>query len=268
MVPQTLPQDCNQPEESLKKGGNERQKVHRVHPASRTISQCPPPSSLSGVISRVVIQCPGVTDKTLMTTAHQPRDRTRLPTVASNHSGVHFPGSDARIEQEDRTQTSNSSPAGSHAIRKTDVELGKRPHSVSTGPVAPTLAMLSRKSDLPPKRKKRLTVDGWAKQKQTAWSACQIHSRVHLLGRWWLASKRPCLFSCSKGRLRCAEIPLERFDVVQSPIKDKLLCELELDRLPAPSGSRCQRSLDRVFPSVPHLPITYGVDIGLSRIVC
>ena len=98
MVPQLLPQNCNHQEESLLKGGKARQKVHRVHPVSRTVSWRRQPCVLSGAVARVVFSTiataavmsrdlAGNENDTFKTTVQAPRDRTGLPAVASAPSG-------------------------------------------------------------------------------------------------------------------------------------------------------------------------------------
>ena len=143
MVPQLLPHDCTHPEESLKRGGNARQKyiacnvcLERILSADNT--QC-------FIRTRVVIgtlanaaamsgSLVSGTDVPLTNSLHQSLDRTGFSTMASHHPGVHFSDSDSRAEQEARDQTSNPSSLGSRARRKTNAELGRRKHSVATRP--------------------------------------------------------------------------------------------------------------------------------------
>ena len=83
----------------------------------------------------------------------------------------------------------------------------------------------------------RRPVELWAKQKQTAWSACQTHKRVQsVVGTWWTSRKCSSLFSCSKGWSRRAEIILGWICHVLTSTEDNLLRELELDRPSALGG--------------------------------
>ena len=91
-----------QPSGGVPQGGWQRETiVHRVHIVSRTDSQRRQPSALPGSISRVVITeiattaamsrgLAGSTNKTFTTPVQQPRNRTSLPKVASNHFGILF----------------------------------------------------------------------------------------------------------------------------------------------------------------------------------
>ena len=79
-------------------------------------------------------------------------------------------------------------------------------------------------------REMRRTVDLWAKQKQTVWSACQTHNRVPL---WELGGRRDSVLGCSVAQKGGHVVPnscWNGFDLVQSSTKDRLLRELELDR--------------------------------------
>ena len=126
-----------QPSGGVSQEGWERErKIHRVQPCvtndfSATTTQCfvtGPRHASPSVQSPPLQQCPEVSRA-----AQTRRSRPQCNNRGSNHSGVHVPGSDSRIEQEARGHNPNSSPVGPHAKRQTDVELGSGQHSVCTG---------------------------------------------------------------------------------------------------------------------------------------
>ena len=181
---QVLPQDYIPPEESLRKGGNAREKhiactlcLQRFLSVDKTIA-------LTGAISRVVIS-------TLATAAAMSgrlasgTENTSRPTCTNRRIGQVFQQWRAvilgyislvqtRIDQEARDQTWllhwPNTPTAPGDIAGRDANS------------CPGTVISYRDA-----REMRRTVGGRAKQKQTAWSACQTHNRVPLLENRWPA---------------------------------------------------------------------------------
>ena len=222
MVPQLLPQDCNNLEESFKEAATRDKSTSRAR-VSNGFSASTTPHFIMGHIPRrhqYTRQCCSKVRRSREWHRHHAheqgapsRDRTGLPTVASNHLVEHFSGSDTRVEQEARDQTSNSSSVGPCAKCEINAELGRGQHLVTTrlmigsysGPALQQLqgtlrdamrSIVQEQCSLIETEEIRRTVEEWAEQTETAWSACQTHNRAQFLRDWWPARKCLGWFGC------------------------------------------------------------------------
>ena len=261
MFPQMLPQDCNQPEESLKKSGNARQKyiastlcLERFLSVDNPVLCHGPPHASSSGHSPLLQQCPEV-----QRAAPQGTNRAIEQVFQQRRAIIlgyiflaqtHEMNNRIEIRLRILHQWAHTR-AATQMLKWT-----RGQHSVST-----------KLDDTLISHRMRRTLDGWAKQKQTAWSACQTHSRVHL---WELGGvKASLVVQLLEWAVTLCRNPTGADLTWCSRLHKSNCCVSWNWTDPAPFGSRCQRDLDRVLPTVPHLPITdvegKVVDTNLSK---